>query len=189
MPSHWCTVRISGKIIFIITRLVLNLNQITWIISYINNRRTINRQWLIKFITRESQLSIVSHPCNIRRCQYSRVVIDIQHNRTSHILTLLQIEAGVQNIKGLIVFADNIIVAFSIDHLCVSELNIGGSNIYPPLCQLGNRSSLTCFASSSRTCTWVRSWVFTTHILHRHFRYIGVFPTGSKSNFVIIISS
>lgn len=132
MPSHWCTVRISGKTIFIITRLVLNLNQITWIISYINNRRTINRQWLIKFITRESQLSIVSHPCNIRRCQYSRVVIDIQHNRTSHILPMLQIEAGVQNIKGLIVFADNIIVAFSIDHLCVSELNIGGSNIYPP---------------------------------------------------------
>lgn len=60
MPSHWCTVRISGKTISIITRLVLNLNQITWKISYINNRRTINRQWLIKFITRENQLSNVS---------------------------------------------------------------------------------------------------------------------------------
>ena len=136
MPSRWCTVRISGKIISIITCLVLNLNQITWIVSNIGNCSTINRQWFIQLITRGRQLSTVSHPCNIRRCQYSRVVIDIQHNRTSHILTLLQIEAGVQNIKGLIVFADNIIVAFSIDHLCVSELNSGGSNIYPPCTNL-----------------------------------------------------
>lgn len=131
MPSRRCNVRISGNIISI-TRLVLNLNQITWIVSNISNCSTRNRQWFIQFITRGRQLCTVSHPCNIRRCQYSRVVIDIQHNRTCQILTLLQIETGVQNIKGLIVFADNIIVSIRINDLCVSELNIGGSNIYPP---------------------------------------------------------
>ena len=106
---------------FFIPFQVFNRYQIARIVIHLVKGSTGHWYRIFSLFSRDRQHILIGLTRDIRGAIYAIITNNVQLHITLHILSLLQLKTGVQDVKSLSVLSEDVVIALGIDHLRIIQ--------------------------------------------------------------------